>query len=156
MRISDWSSDVCSSDLELAARQRRRHADDADIGAFGQRIDRLPVGIDARAQRLEILDAAYVVLERERGDLGRVDDRSAADRDDQVRVDRPRRLDRAEHVRAGGVRRDAVKGAGMTAAESSLYPHDRVRSEEHTSEIQSLMRISYAVICLKKKTMNIT
>src|SRR3546814_11653484 len=65
--------------VELAARQRRRHADDADIGAFGQRIDRLPVGIDARAQRLEILDAAYVVLERERGGLGRVDDRSAAE-----------------------------------------------------------------------------
>src|SRR3546814_8030564 len=114
MRISDWSSDVCSSDLELAARQRRRHADDADIGAFGQRIDRLPVGIDARAQRLEILDAAYVVLERERGDLGRVDDRSAADRDDQV------------------------------------------RSEEHTSELQSLMRISYAVFCLKNTKTNTT
>src|SRR3546814_3836691 len=30
-------------------------------------------------------------------------------------------------------------------------PHDRVRSEEHTSELQSLMRISYAVFCLKKK-----
>src|SRR3546814_2347302 len=31
-----------------------------------------------------------------------------------------------------------------------LLPHDR-RSEEHTSELQSLMRISYAVFCLKKK-----
>src|SRR3546814_1369955 len=30
-------------------------------------------------------------------------------------------------------------------------PHDRDRSEEHTSELQSLMRISYAVFCLKKK-----
>src|SRR3546814_5045062 len=30
--------------------------------------------------------------------------------------------------------------------------HDRRRSEEHTSELQSLMRISYAVFCLKKKT----
>src|SRR3546814_6612497 len=30
----------------------------------------------------------------------------------------------------------------------------RVRSEEHTSELQSLMRISYAVFCLKKKTQN--
>src|SRR3546814_18370098 len=30
-------------------------------------------------------------------------------------------------------------------------PHDPVRSEEHTSELQSLMRISYAVFCLKKK-----
>src|SRR3546814_2300139 len=31
-------------------------------------------------------------------------------------------------------------------------PHAIVRSEEHTSELQSLMRISYAVFCLKKKT----
>src|SRR3546814_5379175 len=30
--------------------------------------------------------------------------------------------------------------------------HERYRSEEHTSELQSLMRISYAVFCLKKKT----
>src|SRR3546814_9540554 len=33
---------------------------------------------------------------------------------------------------------------------SSLYPEDARRSEEHTSELQSLMRISYAVFCLKK------
>src|SRR3546814_4421277 len=31
-------------------------------------------------------------------------------------------------------------------------PHGMARSEEHTSELQSLMRISYAVFCLKKKT----
>src|SRR3546814_8699136 len=33
-------------------------------------------------------------------------------------------------------------------------PHGGSRSEEHTSELQSLMRISYAVFCLKKKTEN--
>src|SRR3546814_7962712 len=33
----------------------------------------------------------------------------------------------------------------------SFYLHDEHRSEEHTSELQSLMRISYAVFCLKKK-----
>src|SRR3546814_4929982 len=32
--------------------------------------------------------------------------------------------------------------------------YDKMRSEEHTSELQSLMRISYAVFCLKKKTQN--
>src|SRR3546814_6123521 len=32
-----------------------------------------------------------------------------------------------------------------------LRTHDRFRSEEHTSELQSLMRISYAVFCLKQK-----
>src|SRR3546814_3071922 len=34
------------------------------------------------------------------------------------------------------------------------YEHRQVRSEEHTSELQSLMRISYAVFCLKKKKKN--
>src|SRR3546814_5994726 len=38
------------------------------------------------------------------------------------------------------------------AAEWALGTSPRVRSEEHTSELQSLMRISYAVFCLKKKT----
>src|SRR3546814_7121476 len=33
---------------------------------------------------------------------------------------------------------------------------ERLRSEEHTSELQSLMRISYAVFCLKKKTISLT
>src|SRR3546814_4445297 len=36
-----------------------------------------------------------------------------------------------------------------------VFPHALMRSEEHTSELQSLMRISYAVFCLKKKTQNI-
>src|SRR3546814_5019966 len=35
-----------------------------------------------------------------------------------------------------------------------LLLHRRFRSEEHTSELQSLMRISYAVFCLKKKTLS--
>src|SRR3546814_3177465 len=38
-------------------------------------------------------------------------------------------------------------------AKLGVYPHV-IRSEEHTSELQSLMRISYAVFCLKKKTKN--
>src|SRR3546814_4351258 len=38
--------------------------------------------------------------------------------------------------------------------EERRYPADRCRSEEHTSELQSLMRISYAVFCLKKKKTN--
>src|SRR3546814_7010355 len=44
----------------------------------------------------------------------------------------------------------SCRGAGMAA----IVMHDPIvmpRSEEHTSEIQSLMRISYAVFCLKKK-----
>src|SRR3546814_5547967 len=51
-------------------------------------------------------------------------------------------------------------GSGKTVTVSWLammamrYPELRVRSEEHTSELQSLMRISYAVFCLKKKKNN--
>src|SRR3546814_5854444 len=46
----------------------------------------------------------------------------------------------------------AVLGASMLAIEHVLSPETlATRSEEHTSELQSLMRISYAVFCLKKK-----
>src|SRR3546814_2622918 len=41
--------------------------------------------------------------------------------------------------------------AGSTRTVASLCRGERTRSEEHTSELQSLMRISYAVFCLKKK-----
>src|SRR3546814_3607947 len=43
------------------------------------------------------------------------------------------------------------KGGGLERAEG----REQARSEEHTSELQSLMRISYAVFCLKKKTNNL-
>src|SRR3546814_4560837 len=46
----------------------------------------------------------------------------------------------------------AKGGAGMMViASCQVVPAPLVRSEEHTSELQSLMRISYAVFCLKKK-----
>src|SRR3546814_947357 len=57
--------------------------------------------------------------------------------------------------------RSASAAAQLTARTSGLLPRSKlsllhgsfsVRSEEHTSELQSLMRISYAVFCLKKKT----
>src|SRR3546814_9794852 len=118
MRISDWSSDVCSSDLmegrervvgDLRAcgrhrgKQRRlagvRHAEQADI----------------RHQRQ--LHAQFADVARRA--LGRFV-RCAVDRRLEVRI--------------------------AEAAMAALR-----RSEEHTSELQSLMRISYAVFCLKKK-----
>src|SRR3546814_4810299 len=42
-------------------------------------------------------------------------------------------------------------GLGLFAAIPSVIFYNYFRSEEHTSELQSLMRISYAVFCLKKK-----
>src|SRR3546814_4439393 len=89
MRISDWSSDVCSSDLVIA---RQHH---------------LFVG---------------------------------------------RQFDRARYVRRAEVklRTIALEERRMTAT-LVLGQNVHLRSEEHTSELQSLMRISYAVFCLKKK-----
>src|SRR3546814_8685084 len=47
----------------------------------------------------------------------------------------------------------ALQALGVPSGEPRKHQHagDRERSEEHTSELQSLMRISYAVFCLKKK-----
>src|SRR3546814_8178967 len=53
----------------------------------------------------------------------------------------------------GGLDRNAHSGARCFGVpQIALQIQDRRRSEEHTSELQSLMRISYAVFCLKKKT----
>src|SRR3546814_5359784 len=46
------------------------------------------------------------------------------------------------------------KGGGTVDETVEAAHRDEVRSEEHTSELQSLMRISYAVFCLKKKRKN--
>src|SRR3546814_5087352 len=107
MRISDWSSDVCSSDL--------REMDDAIVGKVGAVLDRR-VGEGApREQRPG--RAAHGVARRDQF-VGR---------------------DRAAPLR------DVPQAVGVGAAAH------RARSEEHTSELQSLMRISYAVFCLKKQ-----
>src|SRR3546814_4965362 len=53
-----------------------------------------------------------------------------------------------------GCRVERCRGGGRTCRHAVLIPCSRAsatRSEEHTSELQSLMRISYAVFCLKKK-----
>src|SRR3546814_1821899 len=70
------------------------------------------------------------------------------------------------HSRVWACLSEALGGAGpMTAEEArermfperfSYLPFSNKRSEEHTSELQSLMRISYAVFCLKKKKKNTT
>src|SRR3546814_2089536 len=118
MRISDWSSYVCSSDLteerNLADLRRAVAENNLDFGiAFDGDGDRIGA-IDGEGrvvwgdQLLAIL--AEPVLKREPG---------------------------------------ATIIADVKASQA-LY--DRIaRSEEHTSELQSLMRISYAVFCLKKK-----
>src|SRR3546814_2939914 len=66
---------------------------------------------------------------------------------------RPRRL--AQQARLGAFAPEAVRTgdrpAGRDGATFRRPRTGQARSEEHTSELQSLMRISYAVFCLKKK-----
>src|SRR3546814_7964577 len=115
MRISDWSSDVCSSDLHAVDR-------DTDLG-----------GLAALAQQRDLVDGERIRL-----------------------------------VPGGGIDAHAQRveghllGAGQTLGQAVLLVlvHHEAdgaavhRSEEHTSELQSLMRISYAVFFLKKKTIS--
>src|SRR3546814_9785916 len=60
--------------------------------------------------------------------------------------------DRCSLDHARGDSEDRTEAAKLRAGSSSSHRSERTdRSEEHTSELQSLMRISYAVFCLKKK-----
>src|SRR3546814_3936591 len=105
MRISDWSSDVCSSDLRA--------------GGVGQQGELLVVDAVRRhpVQHVAQWTQQHAALER-----GAIHGRAAAIGDFH------------------GVPVFGAAGFGL-----------QLRSEEHTSELQSLMRISYAVFCLKKK-----
>src|SRR3546814_5883592 len=111
MRISDWSSDVCSSDLRSAV---------ALIESRLARIERLNPRLNAFSE---------ILAERARREAEAVDAMVAAGRDPGPLAGVP-----------FGVK-DNYDVAGRITT----------RSEEHTSELQSLMRISYAVFCLKKK-----
>src|SRR3546814_4149876 len=70
---------------------------------------------------------------------------------------RPEQIDdgKADHHRNAGYDKSIDKRAYSDSPQRTDLPHlgnsDHQRSEEHTSELQSLMRISYAVFCLKKK-----
>src|SRR3546814_9228936 len=127
MRISDWSSDVCSSDLLLFLHGRQIAHEGIKIRTqfrqwhahFFRQIHRHQIGIE----RFIIgRDIAHADLTIERAD----DDQCHAQPNHYVIV--------IEVFRLTPDRR---------------FPN--CRSEEHTSELQSLMRISYAVFCLKKK-----
>src|SRR3546814_3132623 len=107
MRISDWSSDVCSSDLDVLTFPQARHVRVVKVLAVGARR-----GPASEAQTL--YEDLKPQTPESRLPAGTPDALAAARRD---------------------------PGAGRPTK----------RSEEHTSELQSLMRISYAVFCLKKK-----
>src|SRR3546814_8317976 len=118
MRISDWSSDVCSSDLmEQAGAQT--------MDGFAREIARHP----------EITGAWDVTGDEDF--LLKVQVGSMAEYDLFTR-------------RALGEDK-GVHSFTTLIALRTIVEDDASRSEEHTSELQSLMRISYAVFCLKKK-----
>src|SRR3546814_2477768 len=123
MRSSDWSSDVCSSDLDHDPEPFVR-------GEFVPPAAGQPVIFGA-----EEFGAERNERHGEKGDGARPDERDIVI---IVRLPRDHRDDLAIGVRLG--RRHCVGDALMIG-----------RSEEHTSELQSLMRSSYAVFCLKKK-----
>src|SRR3546814_6092487 len=91
-----------------------------------------------------------VIEHRARHVAGAVIDRRAAAMDD---VDRPARLEIILENDSGAQRERRRQRVGRPEAieERRSEPDLVVRSEEHTSELQSLMRSSYAVFCLKKK-----
>src|SRR3546814_5328155 len=96
MRISDWSSDVCSSDLQGPYLAYAFIAEPADPD----------------------VEAARILCRRDFGDV---------------------------------FKRLLRKGIASGEFPKQSVDVSAARSEEHTSELQSLMRISYAVFCLKKK-----
>src|SRR3546814_10455870 len=146
MRISDWSSDVCSSDLAVpfalqqgVGRHRGAHLDRLD-SARRQRLALLQAEEAADALHGSILVLLGVLRQQLMGDQ--------------------RAVGLARHdVSEGAAAVDPELPAGLPL----VVVHDSVRhfrkrarfpcgrSEEHTSELQSLMRISYAVFCLNKK-----
>src|SRR3546814_3525410 len=157
MRISDWSSDVCSSDVHFrAAAIHVKHM----LAVVG---DREQDAIAASGTDFFASGERAIDLERKR--------RSAAVRPAEGHeygalaavVDHLRRIDVAIAIEVD-VGRDAEtrlrEKCILRRRLAHRFRRDRapcvLRSEEHTSELQSLMRISYAVFCLKKKTKKAT
>src|SRR3546814_3499177 len=124
MRISDWSSDVCSSDLTAVGAEHESAS--AGLGITHRGVCMPPEAMRNLSERWSL--------------TALLDDLAA-------RGDAPALLtvagERTEAVSAATLAREARQlDAGLVAAGVA-------RSEEHTSAIQSLMRISYAVFCLQ-------
>src|SRR3546814_9543799 len=122
MRISDWSSDVCSSDLA------RLHAGSDD-------------GVQARRRRRR----AHLLRARR----GALDPRGALMGRRYALFGHP-----VAHSLSPRIHAAFAEQAGVDMDYTAIDTEDldaalAARSEEHTSELQSLMRISYAVFCLK-------
>src|SRR3546814_9648839 len=125
MRISDWSSDVCSSDLYVNRNSHLHKSTDLSIIRCMPSAlpDRPPQQERSRRTHARLLEATLKTLAEHGLDGATI----------------PRIARVADVSPATVYRRFVDKQALLRAA----------RSEEHTSELQSLMRLSYAVFCLK-------
>src|SRR3546814_4486092 len=121
MRISDWSSDVCSSDLLVFAH--------LDPGIYTD-----PEGVHDACRGLSTQMAAHM---RDEAPVEPAHPETA-------RIGRPDEIFR-ERVASGPWMVESLQH------QISIHWRQGRRSEEHTSELQSLMRISYAVFCLQTK-----
>src|SRR3546814_10811346 len=124
MRISDWSSDVCSSDLVYYTRLATAYL---ELGSI---------------DRVEILN----------GPQGTLFGRNSSGGAIQMFSKDPGR-DTEVNATIGYANFDKISGqfyASTPLTDTVAWNISVGRSEEHTSELQSLMRISYAVFCLKK------
>src|SRR3546814_1758130 len=129
MRISDWSSDVCSSDLTVTEEIAESLGLKEASGAF---VAGVVKGSPAEEAGFKTGD---IIL-----------------RFDGQEVPESRRLPRMVAETAVGKDAHVVIWRNGEKKELTVKLGElEKRSEEHTSELQSLMRISYAVFCLKKK-----
>src|SRR3546814_8603080 len=176
MRISDWSSDVCSSDRYGAGvgKGRKLPENTADIYVRQFASGLTANGGDAAAYaKTSGLVTSVETLEQFRKRMGAqvgMDDDIGSFRQihylDYLSAVGDREQNKEEAAAKGTVALVFVQGeivdgdgaigqAGGDAIADLLdqarRDDDVSRSEEHTSELQSLMRISYAVFCLKKK-----
>src|SRR3546814_1375908 len=119
MRISDWSSDVCSSDLLVAP------------GPDAAQLDRILTIAARTPDHGKLAPWRFVVVPEDRRDA------FAALLHDAYLAERPE----AKRSELEAVEQFARQAPTLVVA----------RAEEHTSELQSLMRISYAVFCWKKQ-----
>src|SRR3546814_1472583 len=134
-RFSDWSSDVCSSDLSLR------------IASMVAQIAAIEVTITRTEAEALLLENQLIKALRPRYNVLLRDDKSYP----QIFISS------GPWPRIGmhrGPRTEAGRYFGpypSSLAVRETLPRMQRRSEEHTSELQSLMRISYAVFCLKKQ-----
>src|SRR3546814_6415515 len=170
MRISDWSSDVCSSDL---ARLLKPLAADYDLvlldgppsvslvsEAVFHAADALAVPLIPTTLSLRTYDQLVAFRDAEGlGDLVLLPFFSMVDRRKRLHREIVDRFpdDRPEALAAGIPYASVVERMGTERAPLATFAPraTATRSEEHTSELLSLMRTSYAVFCLEKKKIHI-